>query len=264
MPIVNKSSAIWDLNVNIRSIASLSRIASVNHPIAVRFAGNSTAANVTLDTAVDRILVPCKDFVLLFRDKAMEGCNATALTSVGKAGYQAASLSILPDFRPVKVRLGAKRICLSGSEVDFNPEKTPEVKATDEEEETKEPVFVEPKQNEYIFLIDRSGSMYDTIKLAREALKLFLQSLTLGSTFQIVSYGSNFEFLFKGKRSVEYNEKTFQSAFDSVSEFEADFGGTEILNPLEAIFKLPKPKKDQETHILLLTDGAVHNTPEIV
>ena len=33
---------------------------------------------------------------------------------------------------------------------------------------------------------------------------------------------------------------------------------------MQAIFSLPKPKKDQETHILLLTDGAVHNTNEIV
>lgn len=125
-------------------------------------------------------------------------------------------------------------------------------------------MFVEPKQNEYIFLIDRSGSMYETINLARQALQLFLQSLSFGSTFQIVSYGSDFEFLFKDKRSVEYNDKTFQQAFDAVSTFQADFGGTEILAPLEAIFKMSKPKKDQETHILLLTDGAVHNTAEIV
>lgn len=93
---------------------------------------------------------------------------------------------------------------------------------------------------------------------------MFLQSLTLGSTFQIVSYGSNFEFLFKGQRSVEYSDKTFQEAFDAVSKFEANFGGTEILSPLDAIFKLPKPNQHQETHILLLTDGAVSNTPQIV
>jgi uncharacterized protein with von Willebrand factor type A (vWA) domain len=95
-------------------------------------------------------------------------------------------------------------------------------------------------------------------------LQLFLQSLTVGSTFQIVSYGSNFEFLFKDQRSVEYNDATFEHAFNMVAKFEADFGGTEILRPLEAIFMLPKPKTDQETHILLLTDGAVHNTNEIV
>lgn len=63
---------------------------------------------------------------------------------------------------------------------------------------------------------------------------------------------------------MEYNDATFEHAFNMVAKFEANFGGTEILKPLEAIFMLPKPKADQETHILLLTDGAVHNTNEIV
>ena len=49
---------------------------------------------------------------------------------------------------------------------------------------------------EYIFLIDRSGSMHDTIKLAREALILFLLSLPTGSKFNVCSYGSDFAFLF--------------------------------------------------------------------
>jgi hypothetical protein len=56
-----------------------------------------------------------------------------------------------------------------------------------------------------------------------------------------VSYGSKFEFLFKDQRSVEYNDENFQYAFNMVAGFNADFGGTEILQPLEAIFKLPKP-----------------------
>lgn len=71
--------------------------------------------------------------------------------------------------------------------------------------------------------------------------------------------------MFKDKRSVELNDENFKQAFDAVGKFTADFGGTEILPPLDTIFnKWPKPKKDQETHILLLTDGAVHNTNEIV
>ena len=45
-------------------------------------------------------------------------------------------------------------------------------------------------RKEYIFLIDRSYSMYHTIKLAREALTLFLYSLPAGSKFNICSYGS--------------------------------------------------------------------------
>lgn len=46
----------------------------------------------------------------------------------------------------------------------------------EEEEESKDLDYnlVEQKLNEYIFLIDRSGSMQNTIKLARQALQLFI------------------------------------------------------------------------------------------
>jgi len=40
-------------------------------------------------------------------------------------------------------------------------------------------------------------------------------------------------------------------------------GGTEILAPLKAIFEMYKPKQEQETHVFLMTDGAVSNGNEI-
>jgi Mg-chelatase subunit ChlD len=52
---------------------------------------------------------------------------------------------------------------------------------------------IAPKIQDYIFLIDRSGSMSgQRINLAVGALKLFLHSLPIGSKFNIVSFGSNF------------------------------------------------------------------------
>lgn len=65
--------------------------------------------------------------------------------------------------------------------------------ANEEDEERKEEAEV---KKEFIFLIDRSGSMYETIKLARQALVLFLHSLPANSQFNVCSYGSNFEFMF--------------------------------------------------------------------
>lgn len=59
--------------------------------------------------------------------------------------------------------------------------------------------------------------MQETIVLARQALQLFIQSLPFGSTFQIISYGTEFEFLFEGKRSVNYDEETNKDAFDQVA-----------------------------------------------
>ena len=49
------------------------------------------------------------------------------------------------------------------------PEESKEV-----EMNSAEKLIIAPKLNEYIFLIDRSGSMQDTILLAREALQLFI------------------------------------------------------------------------------------------
>ena len=51
--------------------------------------------------------------------------------------------------------------------------------------------------NEFIFVIDRSGSMHgQSINLAVEALLLFLHSLPLGSKFNVYSFGSRFVKLF--------------------------------------------------------------------
>ena len=72
MPIATKSGAIWDLNVNIRSNSPISRLISLNHPIGVQFALSNTVVNVQLSDTIDKKLVPCKDFVLLFRDNAIE------------------------------------------------------------------------------------------------------------------------------------------------------------------------------------------------
>ena len=120
--------------------------------------------------------------------------------------------------------------------IDFNPDNKYNIPVEKVEEESKEPDqdsnLLEQKLNEYIFLIDRSGSMEETIKLARQALQLFIQSLPFGAKFQIVSYGSSFHFLFKGVRSVEYNEKNLLNAFNEVEKFEANLGGTDIFSPL--------------------------------
>lgn len=53
-------------------------------------------------------------------------------------------------------------------------------------------------KGEFIFLIDRSGSMEDLrIKKAKEALKIFLKSLPEDSYFDICSFGGSFNFLSK-------------------------------------------------------------------
>jgi hypothetical protein len=68
------------------------------------------------------------------------------------------------------------------------------------------------------------------IKLAVSALKLFLHSLPVGSKFNVVSFGTNFSKVYP--KSVFYNEENLKIAVNEVSKFNADMGGTEILEPL--------------------------------
>ena len=118
------------------------------------------------------------------------------------------------------------------------------------------------KLNEYIFLIDRSGSMSGPqIKLAVKALKLFLHSLPIGCKFNVYSFGSEYEKIYQN--SVDYNQESLDRAIAIITSYDADLGGTEILDPLEDIFEeQPDPKFPRL--IFLLTDGAVQNTAEVV
>ncbi|XP_041850377.1 von Willebrand factor A domain-containing protein 5A-like [Melanotaenia boesemani] len=124
---------------------------------------------------------------------------------------------------------------------------------------------------EFVFLLDRSGSMDCSINnsrqeetrigSARDTLLLLLKSLSMGCYFNIYSFGSRFEHIFP--KSVEYNEKSMEEALKKVEEMQADLGGTEILEPLEHIYKQPCIPK-QPRQLFVFTDGEVGNTKEVI
>jgi len=70
--------------------------------------------------------------------------------------------------------------------------------------------YPEIAPGEFIFLLDRSGSMSGTlINLATEALILFIQSIPHGSYFNVVSFGSGFEKMYK--QSIEYTSENMDT-----------------------------------------------------
>ncbi|CAN9511055.1 unnamed protein product [Ophioblennius macclurei] len=124
---------------------------------------------------------------------------------------------------------------------------------------------------EFVFLMDRSGSMECNINSsrqqetrigsARDTLLLLLKSLPLGCYFNIYSFGSTYEHIFP--KSVEYTEKTMEEALKKVEKMEADLGGTEILESLQDIYKQPCIPK-QPRQLFIFTDGEVANTKEVL
>lgn len=108
---------------------------------------------------------------------------------------------------------------------------------------------------EIVFVCDRSGSMGGTrIEGLKSALRIFLKSIPVGAKFNICSFGSNYEFLFKdGSRS--YDQDSLGLAMDYANRMDSNFGGTEMYQPLEATFG--RRYKDMDLEVFLLTDGEI-------
>ena len=113
----------------------------------------------------------------------------------------------------------------------------------------------------FMFIVDRSGSMYgDRIEMAKESLIYFLKSLPdTQSKFNVVSFGSRYEKLFDN--FVEITEDNINKAIDISNRYDADLGGTELLQPLLYLEECLK-NNNKPTRIFILTDGAVFNTDE--
>ncbi|CAH0047704.1 unnamed protein product [Clonostachys solani] len=110
-----------------------------------------------------------------------------------------------------------------------------------------------PIKPEIVFLCDRSGSMRPEIKNLVAALHIFLRSLPAGVKFNICSFGTGHKFLWE--RSKGYTQESFEEAKKHIDSFEADYGGTNILDPLEATFE--QRYSDMSLEAFVLTDGRI-------
>ena len=87
----------------------------------------------------------------------------------------------------------------------------------------------------YIFLLDQSGSMSgESIDLSCKSLLLFLQSLDANCYFQLIGFGSDFEFF--SEKPLEYNKENIKNLMDTIKNLKADKGGTELYKPLKKIY----------------------------
>ncbi|KAK4334305.1 von Willebrand factor type A domain-domain containing protein [Rhodotorula toruloides] len=116
----------------------------------------------------------------------------------------------------------------------------------------------EVEGQEYIFLVDRSGSMgawsegEGRIGMARKALVVLLRSLpSTGTSFNIASFGNNVESLWPS--SQPYNQSTLDTATKHVDALGANLGGTETRKALDYVFQ--SRTKSKPTSVFVLTDG---------
>lgn len=120
---------------------------------------------------------------------------------------------------------------------------------------------IERKAGETIFVLDCSGSMQgQSIAQATAALELCLRSMSLGDTFNICRFGSNWDLL--ASEPLVYGQETFDRALRHVRQG-ANLGGTELYSPLEAILSIAPPP-GVVRNVILLTDGQVTNESAVI
>ncbi|KAJ9605425.1 hypothetical protein H2200_010082 [Cladophialophora chaetospira] len=112
---------------------------------------------------------------------------------------------------------------------------------------------------EIVFVVDRSGSMQGKIELVVSAMKIFLKSLPIGVKFNICSFGSRHSFLFE--KSKTYDQSSLKEALSHLQTFSANFGGTEMLQPVKATIE--NRYNDLPLEVMLLTDGEIWNQDEL-
>ena len=125
-------------------------------------------------------------------------------------------------------------------------------KLDNENESTNHPAL-------FIFLVDQSGSMYDSIKIAVKALQLFIQSLPVGSYYQIIGFGSSF--VKYDKIPKEYTKENIKESLKIIEKLDDSLGGTDIYSPLKDIYNSSESydKINLPRNIFLLTDGEIED-----
>ena len=180
---------------------------------------------------------PNKDFYFSY---ATENFNEpTAVLGRTDVSFSAA-ISFIPKFCDLTIN-DAVRMQMEGKEFECD---------------------IESAKGEYIFLLDRSGSMGKVrMDKAKEALSFFLRSLPQDVYYNVYSFGDAYKKVFED--SFPYNNDTLKAAQKQISLMKSDMGGTNIGGPLEAILKKPL-KKGYPRQVFILTDGAVNNTELII
>ena len=171
--------------------------------------------------------VPCDDFRVFYRSQEMRYPHLLYAKSAEYPGEVAVCASLVPTFEP--------------------PQPQEELEVL-QDEEPESAVLSTGNNYYFIFIVDRSYSMSGSrIRTCKAALKLFIKSLPVGSKFSVISFGSGVSIMtISGQQVIDYNDSTSKQALEQVDRFDADMGGTEILDPFKRaqFMELPGAYKD--------------------
>ena len=238
-------SYTWDIKTIIKSTSTLGNISvGSNYAVNIDYCDNNRKAYILLDKSKVNNYIPNADYTIQFETLDIHKPNIQILKHPSYENDYALNIR----FNPLHCFIGDSK----------NSNETKEMKTFIE----KRTEAMEDFKGANYFFLDRSGSMMgERIATAKKALKIFLKSISPNCTFNVLSFGSTYTTMFE--KFMEADDKNVDEAVEKLSLFEADLGGTELLNPLtEELYLKILGSQDEEIRVFILTDGAVSNTTE--
>ncbi|KAJ7619461.1 von Willebrand factor type A domain-containing protein, partial [Roridomyces roridus] len=218
-PFYTSNNAFLDLSVRVETIAPISKIGCPSHTVSTELGPDPTLPNFKQ--------LPFSHYarVSLSSESALDKDFVLAIKSAGLDAPRCVA-EVHPSHDTVAVGL------------------------------TLVPRFTLPDiaRQEYIILVDRSGSMEGArMTAARRALVVMLHSLPVKDClFQIMSFGAGCSALW-ARGSKPYNQEMLDKATAHVDGMRANYGGTEMRNALQQCFAAQT--SGRPTSVLVLTDG---------
>ena len=117
---------------------------------------------------------------------------------------------------------------------------------------------INPGDVHYVLLLDNSGSMQGRpLEYCKQGAKIFLLSLPTGSSFDIYFFNSYFEkFVPKGEKDLR------MEAIEWIDNIQS-YGGTELKQAMEDVYKTIKASGKQGV-VVLLSDGGIVDTNDVL
>ena len=242
-----KEGYIWNIEVNVKCNSLITYLDCPSHKtIKTQESSNLLKGRISLSPENDSVFN--KDFEVLL---SYAEINSPAVRLAKNENGYCAMIDFLPRYDDDSLDDAIK----AATQQSTTPTTTTTTGNPDD-------VNMLTATGEYIFLIDRSGSMSgQRIEMAKEALLFALKSLPPNSFFNVYSFGSSYTALFTS--SMASDEKNVSDAINKIKTFIANMGGTEIYEALVEILSQPRKRNHPRT-LFLLTDGEVDNSDQVI
>merc|ERR1711976_492395 len=114
---------------------------------------------------------------------------------------------------------------------------------------------------EYVFVVDCSGGMRgERIEEAKKTLQSLINSLPVGSKFNVVRFGTIFGGLFDTPEPCNIQNK--KKAIELAMNMKANLGGTRLFECLKSVLEDERSIKAFKRQIFVITDGGIKNQDE--